>query len=162
MAAQFGVMFFPDMHTAYAEARRVLRPGGRFVFNVWDRLERNALTDILYGVVDELFPMLPVPKPPIPFSYHDPAVIEAHLRRAGFVGVQFKPVAGVSRATSAHDAAVALCQGQNVGLKIDALGPGNLDAAMNAVRERIAARFGYGRIEAPNLALMVTARRPSG
>ena len=37
VACQFGAMFFPDRVAGYREARRVLRPGGRFVFNVWDR-----------------------------------------------------------------------------------------------------------------------------
>ncbi len=32
---QFGVMFFPDRIRGYGEARRVLKPGGRFFFNVW-------------------------------------------------------------------------------------------------------------------------------
>jgi ubiquinone/menaquinone biosynthesis C-methylase UbiE len=35
---QFGVMFFPDKVTGYRETRRVLKPNGRFVFNVWDRI----------------------------------------------------------------------------------------------------------------------------
>ncbi len=38
---QFGVMFFPDRATAYRETKRVLRPGGRFLFSVWDRIEEN-------------------------------------------------------------------------------------------------------------------------
>src|SRR5579871_3012591 len=39
VCCQFGVMFFPDRIAGYREARRVLRPGGRFLFNVWDRIE---------------------------------------------------------------------------------------------------------------------------
>ena len=38
VCCQFGAMFFPDRVAGYADARRVLRPGGRFVFNVWDRI----------------------------------------------------------------------------------------------------------------------------
>jgi ubiquinone/menaquinone biosynthesis C-methylase UbiE len=38
VACQFGVMFFPDKVQGYKEARRVLRPGGQFLFNVWDRI----------------------------------------------------------------------------------------------------------------------------
>jgi ubiquinone/menaquinone biosynthesis C-methylase UbiE len=42
VACQFGAMFFPDPVRAFAEARRVLRPGGTFVFSVWDRIECPA------------------------------------------------------------------------------------------------------------------------
>jgi ubiquinone/menaquinone biosynthesis C-methylase UbiE len=34
VVCQFGVMFFPDRVEGYSEARRVLKPGGRFFFNV--------------------------------------------------------------------------------------------------------------------------------
>ena len=33
VVCQFGVMFFPDKQQAYREARRVLKPGGHFIFN---------------------------------------------------------------------------------------------------------------------------------
>jgi ubiquinone/menaquinone biosynthesis C-methylase UbiE len=39
VVCQFAVMFFPDKQKAFSEARRVLRPGGSFIFNVWDRNE---------------------------------------------------------------------------------------------------------------------------
>lgn len=45
VCCQFGAMFFPNRVAGYAEARRVLRPGGRFVFSVWDRIEENAFAN---------------------------------------------------------------------------------------------------------------------
>ena len=42
VVCQFGVMFFPEKSKGFSEARRVLRPGGVFVFSVWDRIEDNA------------------------------------------------------------------------------------------------------------------------
>ncbi|MGB8856690.1 MAG: class I SAM-dependent methyltransferase, partial [Burkholderiales bacterium] len=41
VVCQFGAMFFPEKSKAYSEARRVLRPDGVFLFNVWDRIEEN-------------------------------------------------------------------------------------------------------------------------
>jgi ubiquinone/menaquinone biosynthesis C-methylase UbiE len=37
VVCQFGVMFFPDQTQAYEEIRRVLKPGGTFLFNTWDK-----------------------------------------------------------------------------------------------------------------------------
>ena len=45
VVCQFGVMFFPEKSKAFSEARRVLRSGGVFIFNVWDRIKKtNSLT----------------------------------------------------------------------------------------------------------------------
>jgi ubiquinone/menaquinone biosynthesis C-methylase UbiE len=43
VVCQFGAMFFPDKGKAFAEARRVLEPGGRLLFNVWDRIEEKRI-----------------------------------------------------------------------------------------------------------------------
>ena len=104
VVCQFGVMFFPDRIAAYREARRVLKPGGRFLFNAWDRIERNPVTDIaVAGAVAALFP----DDPPgffarVPFGYHDKARIEADLRAAGFTDIAAETVA--MRAGSARRA----------------------------------------------------------
>ena len=56
VACQFGVMFFPDKVQGYKEARRVLRPGGRFLFNVWDRIEENEFADVVTEALAERVP----------------------------------------------------------------------------------------------------------
>src|SRR5574337_730938 len=45
VVCQFGAMFFPDKSRAFSEARRVLKPGGLFIFNVWDRIAENEFAD---------------------------------------------------------------------------------------------------------------------
>ena len=47
VACQFGAMFFPDKVQGYREARRVLKPGGRFLFNVWDEISENEFADVV-------------------------------------------------------------------------------------------------------------------
>ena len=56
VVCQFGVMFFPDKSKAFSEARRVLRPGGVFIFNVWDRIEENEFADTVTTALASLFP----------------------------------------------------------------------------------------------------------
>ena len=72
VACQFGAMFFPDKVQGYKEAHRVLKPGGHFVFNVWDRIEANAFADVVTEALAALFPH----DPPrflarTPHGYHD-------------------------------------------------------------------------------------------
>jgi SAM-dependent methyltransferase len=59
VVCQFGVMFFPDKRAAFNEALRVLRPRSRYVFSVWDRMERNVLNDIARHTISNLFPNNP-------------------------------------------------------------------------------------------------------
>ena len=56
VVCQFGVMFFPDKAAAFAEARRVLRPGGALLFNVWDRIEANEFADVVTAALAALYP----------------------------------------------------------------------------------------------------------
>src|SRR6478752_5641590 len=56
VVCQFGVMFFPDKAKAFSEARRVLRPGGVLLFNVWDRIEENEFADAVTTALESLFP----------------------------------------------------------------------------------------------------------
>jgi ubiquinone/menaquinone biosynthesis C-methylase UbiE len=56
VCCQFGAMFFPDRTKAYSEAKRVLRPGGSFVFSVWDRIEENDFANDVASALAEFFP----------------------------------------------------------------------------------------------------------
>ena len=56
VCCQFGAMFFSDRPSAYREARRVLKPGGHFLFNVWDRIEENVFADDVTNAFARLFP----------------------------------------------------------------------------------------------------------
>lgn len=56
VTCQFGVMFFPDKVQGYKKARRVLKPGGQFLFNVWDRISENEFADIVTEALAALFP----------------------------------------------------------------------------------------------------------
>ena len=85
VACQFGAMFFPDKVQGYREARRVLKPGGRFLFNVWDRISENEFADVVTQALATLFPQ----DPPrfmarIPHGYHDVEKIRKELMAAGF------------------------------------------------------------------------------
>ncbi len=138
VVCQFGVMFFPDRLAAYREARRLLKPGGRFLFNAWDRIERNPVSAAVAGAVAALFP----DDPPgflerIPFGYHDMTRIEADLRAAGFATIAGETIGKSSRVV-ARDAATGLCLGTPLRAEIEARGPERLDEAVEAAAAALA------------------------
>src|SRR5437879_6048186 len=121
VVCQFGVMFFPDRPKAFAEARRVLRPGGVFLFNVWDRIEENEFADTVTTAVGSLFPT----DPPrflvlMPHGYHDRLTIERDVLTGFGASPRIETVAKRSRAASARIPAVAYCEGTPLQNEIEA------------------------------------------
>lgn len=147
VCCQFGAMFFPDRIAGYAEARRVLRPGGRFVFNVWDRIEENAFADEVTHAVAAVFPH----DPPrflarTPHGYHDVALIREDLSRAGFTDIAIQTREEVSRSPSAREVATAYCQGTPLRSEIEARDAGLLQRATDRAAQAIASRHGEGPV----------------
>src|SRR5437660_1152736 len=81
VVCQFGVMFFPDKRAAFREARRVLRPGGEFLFSVWGDREGSPF-DLAATVVGEFLSRDPASLVSPPYS--DIRVVREELTAAGF------------------------------------------------------------------------------
>src|SRR5215475_5978854 len=141
VACQFGAMFFPDKIQGYREARRVLKPKGQFVFNVWDRIEAN---DFALVVTDALAKMFPQDPPRFmartPHGYHDVERIRADLAAAGFGSISIETLATTSKAASPRDAAIAYCQGTPLRSEIEARGASRLEEATQVAAEALARR----------------------
>ncbi|MGZ5151802.1 MAG: class I SAM-dependent methyltransferase [Burkholderiales bacterium] len=158
VVCQFGVMFFPDKSKAFSEARRVLRPGGVFIFNVWDRIEENEFADSVTTRLASLFPE----DPPrflarTPHGYHDRSAIERDLANGGFTALpRITTVAARSRAQSYRVPAVAYCQGTPLRNEIEARGPSRLSEATDLAAEAIAQRFGRADVDGKIQAHIVT------
>jgi SAM-dependent methyltransferase len=158
VVCQFGVMFFPDKTGAYREARRVLKPGGRFLFSVWDRIEDNEFADVVTKAVAALFP----DDPPrflarTPHGFHDCDAVRNDLHVAGFSRVGVETIALRSRSLSPREVAVAYCQGTPLRNEIEARDAGRLVAATEAAAAALTERFGTGPIDGKIQAHVFTA-----
>jgi ubiquinone/menaquinone biosynthesis C-methylase UbiE len=161
VVCQFGVMFFPDKAKAFSEARRVLKPGGVLLFNVWDRIEESEFAHTVSEAMATFFPA----DPPrfmarTPHGYHDVAVIAQDLKQAGFTtSPQITTLAARSQAASARIPAVAFCQGTPLRSEIEARDKSSLAEATDAAEEAIAQRFGRGAVDGKIQAHIVMVER---
>jgi SAM-dependent methyltransferase len=149
LVCQFGAMFFPDKRKAFAEARRVLKPGGVLLFNAWDRIEDNEFADVVTQALASVFPA----DPPrflarTPHGYHDTEAIRRDVAAGGFrTEARIETIAARSRADSPRIPAIAYCQGTPLRNEIEARGPGRLGEATEAAAAQIAKRFGSGAVD---------------
>jgi SAM-dependent methyltransferase len=161
VVCQFGVMFFPDRARGYAEARRVLAPGGTLVFNAWDRLEDNEFAAYVVAAGESIFP----DDPPrflarVPHGYCDTATIRDDLAAAGFGNrADIESVELRSLAESPRFAALGFCHGTPMRNEIEARDASRLGDVVDAATQTIARRFGTEAVDGRMLANVVTIRR---
>lgn len=161
VVCQFGAMFFPDKSKAFSEARRVLKPGGVFIFNVWDRISENEFADTVTAALETVFPK----DPPrflarTPHGYHDPSTIERDLANGGFTkSPRIVTVAARSRAASAGVPAVAYCQGTPLRNEIEARDASRLAEATDVATAALVQRFGTHSVDGKIQAHIVTVEK---
>jgi len=157
VVCQFGVMFFPDKPKAHAEVRRVLRPGGAFLFNVWCSLDDNEIADEVARALAAIFPS----DPPsflqrTPYGYHSQKAVQADLQKGGFTNTpKMEVVTARARAVNAHAAVVGYCQGVPVRGEIEARDPTGLGTTTEKVAAAAERRFGRGGIDTKIQAIVV-------
>ncbi|MEV8623806.1 class I SAM-dependent methyltransferase [Streptomyces sp. NPDC051079] len=148
VVCQFGVMFFPDRVAAFGEVRRVLAPGGRFLFNTWGPIASHGFDDAVQAGLERAFPLdPPLFLPSVPHGYADPSVVADDLAAAGFALEEEWELTLEGRAASAADVAIGFLTGSPVRAAVEERGGGPDEHAV--VVEETTARLGRGPVTAP-------------
>ena len=150
----------PDRPTAQREARRVLRPGGHYIFNVWDRIDNNPVSKAISDAVAGLWP----DDPPrflerTPFGHFDTGQLASELREAGFREVIVETLAQRNGRVGPRQAAEGLCRGSPLSAEIEAHGGEEaMERAVAAAEDALAPLVGSdGKIDAPMVAHVLSA-----
>lgn len=157
IVSQFGVMFYSDRRKAYAEAFRVLRPGGVFLLSAWDQLNRNPCARLTDDVLRHFFPTDTPAFYQIPFSYNDTGEIRSDLESAGFEIATMQVVRLTGYAATAEDAAVGLLEGTPAYTAITERDESLLPAMKKALADDLATVFGDEDLRVPIQARVVMA-----
>jgi len=156
---QFGVMFFPDKAKSYAEAYRVLRPGGRYLFSVWDAHRFNPYGGLGHELVTKLFPADPPRFYEVPFAYHRIDPIKEAVTEAGFTGLKIEVLSRDQTIPDVTAFARGFVYGNPLADQIRARG-GDPDRIVTALIEIYRREFGANPGRMPLQAIMFEATRP--
>jgi SAM-dependent methyltransferase len=155
--SQFGVMFFDEPVTAFANIRRHVARGGRLGFACWQALDRNP-----WFPGPAVAPYVAAPAPPAagksptgPFALGDPDRVRRILTEAGFESVDLDLR---SHEVEAPDTAIS----DDARLALMGVTPGDMDDARRAVASMIEPfRLADGRYRFP-LAYQIVTAVPAG
>lgn len=152
---QFGIMFVPDKQKMVSESCRVLKPGGTFIFNTWDSMEKVTVAGIANEVVKEFFKDDPPAFYSIPFSMYNPEEMEGYMKNAGFKNVSVDNIKLEGTSATAEDAAIGFSEGNPIYTAICERDKNMLPEIRKTLAERFSKAFGSTDLKIP-LSLFVT------
>jgi SAM-dependent methyltransferase len=127
VVCQFGIMFFPGRVAGMREARRVLKPGGKFLFNVWGNIADNPVMAVTVEALAKRYPAHPnwfLERTPC--GYFDPDRIRVDLNAAGFPSARIETAKLTGRSSGPRAPAVGFCQGSPMIAEIQGIDPDGL------------------------------------
>ena len=163
VVSAFGMPHFPDPEAVVREAYRVLKPGGRFAFTVWDVPDKvvgfGAIYDAIraHGTLD-----VGLPVGPNFFLFSDPAQSQRVLQAAGFASPSITAVPQVWSVAAPEQVFDATLQGS---VRAAATLRGQSPAAREAIKAAVSQVIrGFRRgeqYEVPMPAVLAAALKPA-
>jgi ubiquinone/menaquinone biosynthesis C-methylase UbiE len=161
VVCQFGLMFYPDKAKSCSEVYRVLAPGGRYLFSVWDSHRYNPFARIAQEVAGRFFPADPPQFYNVPFSCHQIDPIKELLIAAGFSGISVVVVRQEKEIPDVANFARAAVQGNPLIDQVRARGGIEPEEIIGALTEEFRREFGADPGRMPLQAIIFSAQKPS-
>lgn len=153
----FGYMFVPNKLQAFAEAYRVLRPGGMLLFTTWDKLELIGASYV-YRNIAKKYLKEPLPESyNLPFSMYDKSVIKEMLQEVGFSKIAIEKINKLSISPTAKEASEGLTQGGVIYNAIMSENPLWVEEIRALVEKELSLKFGEAPMVAPMSAVISRA-----
>ena len=91
--SRFGVMFFADFDSAFANLRRALKPDGKLAFACWRGPDENPLAGVPAEAAAPFLPPIPQPDLHAPgrWAFADPERVRGILTRTGWRDIEIAP-----------------------------------------------------------------------
>jgi SAM-dependent methyltransferase len=161
VVCQFGLMFFPDKARSYSEVRRVLVPGGHYLFSVWDAHRYNPFARIAHELVGRIFPDDPPQFYRVPVSCHQIDPVKEALIDAGFDEITVSVLRIDKEIPDARAFARGMVYGNPLIDQIRSRGGVEPEAVVDALVDGLHAEFGADPGHMPLQTIFFSARKPA-
>jgi SAM-dependent methyltransferase len=162
VASRFGVMFFDEPVTAFANLRRLTRPDGRLAFVAWRPESENVWTALPVQVARSVRADAPPPadpRRPGPFAFGDDLRVWAVLDAGGWTEVHVAPFDTRMRMGADLDQAVdRAMKGSGVQAVLRGADDDTADRVAAAMRDALLPYVSDSGVTLPAAAWVVTAR----
>ena len=157
VVCQFGLMLVPDQMEAFAEILRVLKPGGKAIFNTWTDRDHNKVWAIGDKVLHSFFGENIVGQNPGPFALGDKDVVFGMLKTTGFAEINATTFECIGETDSAANVAYGFIHGLPMGSFVQKRGAVLMPDIIESLEENYRSELGDHPVKAPQKALIFEA-----